>query len=379
MDSEKKLTDLPPELNINILKNTRLKDLLNMTKTNPYFRVLLDENFKSILLDILNNKGVDQQDYDAVIESNNTALIYYTLKFLVDSDIDLQNYSLYKLLDVPSTFTEKQKAKWLEVVYKLIVKKGDLQVDDERGDDLHLIVNEFFSNLSHNDIIAFIYHIYKLYSSPENKDQLQYMRTFINVDLVESIVDSLGVEYVFGQDRDDTMYEYSTWENMPKQLQEMYAYVIYSELKSGELGYVNVEYNGYEFVNNVIEKALEKNKDLAEIFVKYFPKDVSEIANAIQDKIDSDVNKLYTARDTLKRHDLWNKEIDLSFNKKIEEIRIIPDFIKPYIKEESDEESNEDSEQDSESDLSDMESDLSDMESDEESNEDSEQDSEEDN
>ena len=367
MDSEKKLTDLPPELNINILKNTRLKDLLNMTKTNPYFRVLLDENFKSILLDILNNKGVDQQDYDAVIESNNTALIYYTLKFLVDSDIDLQNYSLYKLLDVPSTFTEKQKAKWLEVVYKLIVKKGDLQVDDERGDDLHLIVNEFFSNLSHNDIIAFIYHIYKLYSSPENKDQLQYMRTFINVDLVESIVDSLGVEYVFGQDRDDTMYEYSTWENMPKQLQEMYAYVIYSELKSGGLGYVNVEYNGYEFVNNVIEKALEKNKDLAEIFVKYFPKDVSEIANAIQDKIDSDVNKLYTARDTLKRHDLWNKEIDLSFNKKIEEIRIIPDFIKPYIKEESDEESNEDSEQDSESD-------LSDMESDEESNEDSEED-----
>lgn len=324
-----------------------------MMKTNPYFLMLFKENPKTILYYILNTQGLDQQNYDAVIESNNTALIYYTLKFLVDSDIDLQNYSLYKLLDVPSTFTEKQRDKWLEVVYKLIVRKGDLQVDDERGDDLHLIVNEFFSNLSHNDIIAFIYHIYKLYSSPENKDQLQYMRTFINVDLVESIVDSLGVEYVFGEDRDDTMYEYSTWENMPKQVQEMYAYLIYSELKSGGLGYVNVEYNGYEFVNNVIEKALEKNKDLAEIFVKYFKKDVLDIASSIQDNIDRDINSLYNARNTLKRHDLWNKEMDLSFNKKIEEIRIIPDFIKPYIENENE-----------------SESDLSDMETDEDSEED---------
>ena len=340
--TDKQLLDLPSEINIEILKNTDLNGLLNMTKTNPYFLTLFKENAKSILLYILNKKGVDQTNYDAVIQSNHIAIIYYVLKFLLDSDINLEHYHLYKLLDVQSTFTDKQRAKWLEVVYKLIVKKGDLQFDDERGDDVNLIVNEFFSNLSHNDIIAFIYHIYKLYSSPENKDQLQYMRTFVNVDLVESIVDSLGVEYVFGEDRVDTMYEYRTWENMPKQLQEMYAYFIYSELKSGGLGYVNVEYNGYEFVNNVIEKALEKNKDLAEIFVKYFPEDVSEIANAIQDKIDRDVNKLYTARDTLKRHGLWNKEIDLSFNKKIEEIIIIPDFIKPYIKEESEEESEED-------------------------------------
>jgi hypothetical protein len=330
------LLDLPSEINVEILKNTDLNGLLNMMKTNPYFLRLFKENPKSILLYILNNKGLDQTNYDSVIQSNDIAIIYYVLKFLLDSDINLEHYHLYKLLDVQSTFTDKQRAKWLEVVYKLIVKKGDLQFDDERGDDVNLVVNEFFSNLRHKDIIAFIYHISKL-----NDDQLEYMKTFINVDLVEGIVD-IGPGYVFNDFSNDNMYyEYSTWENMPKQVQEMYAYLINDYLESGAIGYTNTEYNGYEFVNNVIEKALEKNKDLAEIFVKYFPEDVSGIVNDIQDKIDSDVNKLYTARDTFKKHKIWNDEIELSFKKKVEEIRI-PDFIKPYIQNDSDDDSDDD-------------------------------------
>jgi hypothetical protein len=322
MESEKQILDLPNELNIEILKNTRLKDLVNIIKTDSYFKNLFKKHGKNIVYYILNTKGLDQNDYDAVINSDSNAIIYNVLKFLKDSKEQLHDYHLYKLLDVPATFTQEQKDKWLALVYALVNKYTE--DEDEILDNLQ-------KHFSHNDIISIIYHIHKIYENPE---RLEYITKFVNENIIEFMEDSGSMEYIF----EDKMYEYNTWKNMPSKVQEMYAYLISNYINEG-LNY-DIVYQEYEFINDVIKTALEKDTELANIFQKYFPENVKAIAEDMLDNIDKKINELYKAQNVFKKHDIWNKDMDVVFDKKITEIEQIPDFVKPYI--ENDTEDDED-------------------------------------